>query len=1528
MAPTPALIRAENGRVGVTTPYNEQSALLDYEGGSLDNGSRGNVARPFTPYFQDGERLQFSPRSSDRNQASVGGHTTSSLYDPEEERSRLERENFDLKLQVYTLEQKVNNLESELEGDNMSNSDDEGTDWAAINASEQYRRSQKNEVAKSIRSSHEQENLNLMQKLEEQTVLLEENEKMLISRDTVLEQACAAIEQLQAQCSTLQDEKQEADDKLLRFHELEKIQTDNIQSANKSVIENLRLKSELESKTRECQQLLSLRDQFEEQNLLLEEANVALAELQERLEAVEGNKSDLGFKIQVLNSKKSEKSEVDLLEKIELEQSRNRELSRQLNLAQRDAEFYRAEADKSITLIQQSHAALASYQSPIKFDENEISLVSQIEDLTHHLELVKSDTESYQKKIEGCDTELLKAQNYIVELKKQLKENDRESDSRAQRQIEDLERQLEAARAELRFIEKESEERLILLEDAQSTVTELRQQIEIKNCDTGDIVKRQNEGLSQLLEAAERDALAYLSELEDHKRMLKQSQEEVQQLEEKLLSKRIEDDEFKQQQIIDLSYQLETASREAEGYKREIELKDSSLGQMQSAMSELRNLLETRDREFATQIAEKTKELSIQLLMEQNEKADYLKEIENCRKVMEEAKSTTKDLQQQLDQKERESDVLLRQRAQTSAQLFQFQEREKAHQLEVKEHEKLLTDAVAKAQETQQLEQKLRETTMQFQQQIQNSSQQLLSAQRDIKIYQVEVEERDRLLEEASTAIQELHRQLDQKEHEADELLRHQIHEQSQHLSSAQQEIDFLKREIDARNRLLDDAAAAANDLQKKFTQKAFESNLESQQLIEQLSNQLQSAKRDIEAYQVIIDTRNSLLQDSARTIQGMQQKIDEKDREESTLLDRIEHLSHQLQSAESYNSECQIEIDKRGAELEIAAARIQDLEGQVQMMGIPEATSQQQETKEKSSILLRQEIQTLSQELLSAEHNIRSQCAEIDERNRILEDSKVMVQELQQQLRKSDKLVADFNKLSLELESERKKGRSYWDAVEERNKVLEEARATIYELRARLEVMHKDADSVRGQQNLALSSRLEAVRDEADSARAQNLALWEQLGTMEKEVQKYRSEIEDRDDKLLVAQSAIVELERKLAHADQERESLLWKQYADLSRQLEAVQKDVCAYRLEIDSCNEELSDAHATITILMNRLKDNDLHSEEVINMRTEDFAQQFRSAHQVSEICRAETVELRSRLVDAQTVIDELRRELACASEHKMQTFYNSDDERIRILEEARNTVQELKSQLEKVHADASADKAHNNTLLEQLAAAENEAQCNRLQIADFNEKLVATDFTINELQTLVEQKEAFIAFSQSQSELLTQQLETMQKDMENYMLNIKKLNDELSTLSIANEELKHQLQQKDSEIDLSREKNELLSQKLIASQRDAASFQASLEESNERLARYQATLEDAKKKIDEQNRLCEDLSCKLDMQASKVNEYQSGAAEYQEALNSARALIDDLTQQLREKENQQKNIRIGYGKKGRDVKCRKKLSYFVA
>ena len=63
-----------------------------------------------------------------------------------------------------------------------------------------------------------------------------------------------------------------------------------------------------------------------------------------------------------------------------------------------------------------------------------------------------------------------------------------------------------------------------------------------------------------------------------------------------------------------------------------------------------------------------------------------------------------------------------------------------------------------------------------------------------------------------------------------------------------------------------------------------------------------------------------------------------------------------------------------------------------------------------------------------------------------------------------------------------------------------------------------------------------------------------------------------------------------------------------------------------------------------------------------------------------------------------------------------------------------------------------------------------------------------------------------------------------------------------------------------MDSSRERNELLSQELMASQRDSARFQASLKESDERLAHYQASLEEPKKKIDEQNRLREDLSCR--------------------------------------------------------------------
>lgn len=139
MAPTPALKRAEAGRVGVTTPFNEQTTHLAYPGAnSLDEGTRGGT---FTPYFQQGERLQFSPRSSDRNFTSGGGGVMNPIYDPEEERSRLERENFDLKMQVYTLEQKVNSLEDELEGDVVQSSDDEGSvDWNNITFKEQTHR--------------------------------------------------------------------------------------------------------------------------------------------------------------------------------------------------------------------------------------------------------------------------------------------------------------------------------------------------------------------------------------------------------------------------------------------------------------------------------------------------------------------------------------------------------------------------------------------------------------------------------------------------------------------------------------------------------------------------------------------------------------------------------------------------------------------------------------------------------------------------------------------------------------------------------------------------------------------------------------------------------------------------------------------------------------------------------------------------------------------------------------------------------------------------------------------------------------------------------------------------------------------------------------------------------------------------------------------------------------------------------------------------------------------------------------------
>ena len=123
------------------------------------------------------------------------------------------------------------------------------------------------------------------------------------------------------------------------------------------------------------------------------------------------------------------------------------------------------------------------------------------------------------------------------------------------------------------------------------------------------------------------------------------------------LQKQLKENE---QRMSNFADQLETAKRDAEGYKKEIELKDST-------MNDLRRLLETRDRDFVI-LTDKTKELSTQLLVEKNEKAhqqgsaqkkiDFLnKEIGARNSLLDDARAAANKLATQLlvEQKEKEN---------------------------------------------------------------------------------------------------------------------------------------------------------------------------------------------------------------------------------------------------------------------------------------------------------------------------------------------------------------------------------------------------------------------------------------------------------------------------------------------------------------------------------------------------------------------------------------------------------------------------------------------------------------------------------------------------------------------------------------------------------------------------------------------------------------------------------------------------------------------------------------------------------
>jgi seryl-tRNA synthetase len=102
--------------------------------------------------------------------------------------------------------------------------EDGSADWNNITLKEQTHRARYNGDSSHYSNTQHEEILNLRKLLDSRTKILKENEDRLVSRESVLEQAYVAIEQLQVQRSTLIEENlSELDDKTRQCMDAERL---------------------------------------------------------------------------------------------------------------------------------------------------------------------------------------------------------------------------------------------------------------------------------------------------------------------------------------------------------------------------------------------------------------------------------------------------------------------------------------------------------------------------------------------------------------------------------------------------------------------------------------------------------------------------------------------------------------------------------------------------------------------------------------------------------------------------------------------------------------------------------------------------------------------------------------------------------------------------------------------------------------------------------------------------------------------------------------------------------------------------------------------------------------------------------------------------------------------------------------------------------------------------------------------------------------------------------------------------------
>jgi chromosome segregation ATPase len=211
-------------------------------------------------------------------------------------------------------------------------------------------------------------------------------------------------------------------------------------------------------------------------------------------------------------------------------------------------------------------------------------------------------------------------------------------------------------------------------------------------------------------------------------------------------------------------------------------------------------------------------------------------------------------------------------------------------------------------------------------------------------------------------------------------------------------------------------------------------------------------------------------------------------------------------------------------------------------------------------------------------------------------------------------------------------------------------------------------------------------------------------------------------------------------------------------------------------------------------------------------------------------------------------------------------------------------------------------YNSELSTKLELADKEVLSSRLQLVEYNERLLVLQESVHETQSLLEEKDKAVEVAQCKADRLSHQLEKVQKNMEDSYIKRKELDGKLTFSKEIIEDLKQQLKVKVQEIESAEKANESLSEMLSTAKRQVSISQEELNERDERLARYDSIVQDTRKQYEEQKLICVELSLQLKSLSMENVSLQSRVAEQLRSLDEVNGLKNELMAEIKEKESQ--------------------------